>query len=172
MQLAAQAAAEMKLHAVGGDEPTMRTASRAETNANIPSTELRPSAHKMMLRPHEQDALPLVRHVISSFVKQGCYFASLFRDAWCVVDAAQLGDHLIGTCCIVCMRMRERERERERDRGREGVGGMEWEGWSDRARERKREREREKERKREKNKPNSVQAHVMLRCLFPHSPVL
>lgn len=62
MQLAAAAINEQSLHEVGGDEPTMRTMSRAEANARTPSEELRPTAHKMMLRPHEQDQLPLVRH--------------------------------------------------------------------------------------------------------------
>ncbi len=54
--------AELKrVHAVGGDEPTLRDKPRWQVNSELPSTELRPGAEKQMLRPWEEEALPLVR---------------------------------------------------------------------------------------------------------------
>ena len=46
---------------MGGDEGSIREKPRWEANQDIPSTELRPGAEKQMLRPWEEEALPMVR---------------------------------------------------------------------------------------------------------------
>lgn len=58
--LATEIAEEQKVRDIGGDEPTLRHRPAAEIIAEMPSRELRPGAKKMMLRPEEEAALPLV----------------------------------------------------------------------------------------------------------------
>ena len=61
LTLAKEVAELKRVHAVGGDEPTLRDKPRWQVNSELPSTELRPGAEKQMLRPWEEEALPLVR---------------------------------------------------------------------------------------------------------------
>ena len=61
LDLAKEVAQMQRLRAVGGDEGTLRTKPRWQANEEIPSAELRPGAEKQMLRPAEEEALPLVR---------------------------------------------------------------------------------------------------------------
>ena len=63
LALAKEVAELKRVHAVGGDEPTLRDKPRWQVNSELPSTELRPGAEKQMLRPWEEEALPLVRIV-------------------------------------------------------------------------------------------------------------
>ena len=61
LELAREVAEAEQLRAVGGDEGTLREKPRWQTNQDIPSAELRPGAEKQMLRPWEEEALPMVR---------------------------------------------------------------------------------------------------------------
>ncbi len=60
LQLAKEAAEEKRIHDVGGDEPSLRTKSRAQLGKELPLSTLRANTTKMQLRPAEQDSLKLV----------------------------------------------------------------------------------------------------------------
>ena len=61
LALAKEVAELKRVHDVGGDEPTLRDKPRWQVNQELRSSELRQGAEKPMLRPWEEEALPLVR---------------------------------------------------------------------------------------------------------------
>jgi hypothetical protein len=60
LALAKEVAELKRVHDVGGDEPTLRDKPRWQVNQELRSSELRPGLEKPMLRPWEEEALPLV----------------------------------------------------------------------------------------------------------------
>ena len=72
LQLAKDVAEAEQLRAVGGDEGTLRDKPRWQVNQEIPSSELRPGSEKQMMRPWEEEALPMVRSHSSGNMGTAC----------------------------------------------------------------------------------------------------
>lgn len=86
-----------RVHAVGGDEPTLRDKPRWQVNQELPSTELRPGAEKQMLRPWEEEALPLVSQ--SSHASCALWQGSM-RVGWAgLVHPCSLGQQQVSFGC-------------------------------------------------------------------------